>query len=187
MTYTIKQVSEMMSLPVSTIRYYDKMGLIPFLEKNESGYRHFRLPGVEFSDSRFCVLPFDQVVQFSERLVKSAFLRHCFRLLQVKMQTKNGKARICKKSAFPVFRMHERLMYRRSVIPFHFSNNSGLFYPMREELFTAYRCRTAKHSRNHSETQACVYNTGIETTQLRRALRLQGAARYLYIVRSCTT
>ena len=31
MTYTIKQVSEMMSLPVSTIRYYDKMGLIPFL------------------------------------------------------------------------------------------------------------------------------------------------------------
>ncbi len=25
MTYTIKQVSEMMSLPVSTIRYYDKM------------------------------------------------------------------------------------------------------------------------------------------------------------------
>ena len=28
MTYTIKQVSEMMSLPISTIRYYDKMGLI---------------------------------------------------------------------------------------------------------------------------------------------------------------
>ena len=42
MTYTIKQVSEMMSLPVSTIRYYDKMGLIPFLEKNESGYRIFK-------------------------------------------------------------------------------------------------------------------------------------------------
>ena len=83
--------------------------------------------------------------------------------------------------------VNERLMHRRSVIPFHFSNNSGLFYPMREELFTAYRCRTAKHSRNHSETQACVYNTGIETTQLRRALRLHGAARYLYIVRSRTT
>ena len=42
MAYTIKQVSEMMSLPVSTIRYYDKMGLIPFLEKNESGYRIFK-------------------------------------------------------------------------------------------------------------------------------------------------
>lgn len=42
MTYTIKQVSEMMSLPISTIRYYDKMGLIPFLEKNDSGYRIFK-------------------------------------------------------------------------------------------------------------------------------------------------
>ena len=42
MTYTIKQVSEMMSLLVSTIRYYDKMVLIPFLEKNESGYRIFK-------------------------------------------------------------------------------------------------------------------------------------------------
>ena len=42
MAYTIKQVSEMMSLPVSTIRYYDKMGLIPYLEKNESGYRIFK-------------------------------------------------------------------------------------------------------------------------------------------------
>ena len=42
MTYTIKQVSDMMSLPVSTIRYYDKMGLLPFLEKNESGYRIFK-------------------------------------------------------------------------------------------------------------------------------------------------
>lgn len=41
MTYTIKQVSEMISLPISTIRYYDKMGLIPFLEKNEAGYRIF--------------------------------------------------------------------------------------------------------------------------------------------------
>lgn len=42
MTYTIKQVSEMMSLPISTIRYYDKMGLIPFLEKNTAGYRIFK-------------------------------------------------------------------------------------------------------------------------------------------------
>lgn len=42
MSYTIKQVSEMMSLPISTIRYYDKMGLIPFLEKNKSGYRVFK-------------------------------------------------------------------------------------------------------------------------------------------------
>lgn len=41
MGYTIKQVSERMNLPVSTLRYYDKMGLLPGLERKESGYRVF--------------------------------------------------------------------------------------------------------------------------------------------------
>ncbi|MGN1183044.1 MAG: MerR family transcriptional regulator [Faecalibacillus sp.] len=42
MPYTIKQVSEMMNIPISTIRYYDKEGLLPFLEKKPSGYRVFK-------------------------------------------------------------------------------------------------------------------------------------------------
>ncbi|MGN0246710.1 MAG: MerR family transcriptional regulator [Lachnospiraceae bacterium] len=42
MPYTIKQVSEMMNIPISTIRYYDKEGLLPFLEKKPSGYRIFK-------------------------------------------------------------------------------------------------------------------------------------------------
>lgn len=41
MSYTIKEVSEMMHLPISTLRYYDKMGLLPGLERKESGYRVF--------------------------------------------------------------------------------------------------------------------------------------------------
>lgn len=41
MTYTIKDVSEMFNLPISTIRYYDKEGFFPFLERKESGYRVF--------------------------------------------------------------------------------------------------------------------------------------------------
>ena len=42
MPYSIKQVSEMMNIPISTIRYYDKMGLLPFLEKSPAGYRIFK-------------------------------------------------------------------------------------------------------------------------------------------------
>lgn len=42
MPHSIKQVSEMMNIPISTIRYYDKMGLLPFLEKSPSGYRMFK-------------------------------------------------------------------------------------------------------------------------------------------------
>ena len=40
-TYTIKEVAEHFSLPISTIRYYDKKGLLPFVSKNSSGYREF--------------------------------------------------------------------------------------------------------------------------------------------------
>ena len=38
--YTIRQVAEMFGLPVSTLRYYDKQGLFPGLERT-SGIRQF--------------------------------------------------------------------------------------------------------------------------------------------------
>ncbi|MBQ4086567.1 MAG: MerR family transcriptional regulator [Clostridia bacterium] len=41
MSYTIKEVSEMTGIPASTIRYYDKMGLLPFVERGPHGYRAF--------------------------------------------------------------------------------------------------------------------------------------------------
>lgn len=41
MEYTIKQVSEMTKIPVTTLRFYDKAGLLPFLKRKESGYRNF--------------------------------------------------------------------------------------------------------------------------------------------------
>ena len=40
-TYTIKEVADYFSLPISTIRYYDKKGLLPFVSKNKAGYRVF--------------------------------------------------------------------------------------------------------------------------------------------------
>ncbi len=38
--YTIGQISEMFSLPISTLRYYDKEGLFPGIER-QSGIRKF--------------------------------------------------------------------------------------------------------------------------------------------------
>ena len=38
--YTIGQVSEMFDLPVSTLRYYDREGLFPDIER-QSGIRRF--------------------------------------------------------------------------------------------------------------------------------------------------
>lgn len=41
MPYTIKQAAELMNLTPVTLRYYDKQGLLPFMERRESGYRIF--------------------------------------------------------------------------------------------------------------------------------------------------
>ena len=41
MYYTIKEVSKLSGLSIPTLRYYDKMGLLPGLERKESGYRVF--------------------------------------------------------------------------------------------------------------------------------------------------
>ena len=45
--YTIGQVSEMFGLPISTLRYYDKQGLFPGMERI-SGIRKFS--GKEIED-----------------------------------------------------------------------------------------------------------------------------------------
>jgi DNA-binding transcriptional MerR regulator len=42
MTYTISQVAEKMGVTVPTLRYYDKEGLLPFVDKNPDGTRVFK-------------------------------------------------------------------------------------------------------------------------------------------------
>ena len=41
MPYTIKQAAEIMHVTPTTLRYYDKQGLLPFMERKDSGYRIF--------------------------------------------------------------------------------------------------------------------------------------------------
>ena len=41
MKKTIQQVSQILNMPISTIRYYDKEGFLPFIERKPSGYRLF--------------------------------------------------------------------------------------------------------------------------------------------------
>ena len=40
-SYSIHEVAKLLGLATSTIRYYDKDGLLPFVERKESGYRVF--------------------------------------------------------------------------------------------------------------------------------------------------
>lgn len=40
-TYTIKEAANLLNLTPTTLRYYDKEGLLPFIGRKESGYRMF--------------------------------------------------------------------------------------------------------------------------------------------------
>lgn len=40
-TYSISQVSEILQIPSSTMRYYDSLNLLPQLQKNANGVRQF--------------------------------------------------------------------------------------------------------------------------------------------------
>ena len=42
MTYTIGEMAKMLEVPASTLRYYDKEGLLPFVERSAGGIRRFR-------------------------------------------------------------------------------------------------------------------------------------------------
>ena len=46
--YTIGQVSEMFDLPITTLRYYDKEGLLPFVARSSGGIRQFRESDIEW-------------------------------------------------------------------------------------------------------------------------------------------
>lgn len=47
MEYSIKEAAQMLNIPISTIRYYDKEGLLPSLERKSSGYRAFSERDIE--------------------------------------------------------------------------------------------------------------------------------------------
>ena len=47
MVYTVGEMAKLMGVPASTLRYYDKEGLLPFIERQESGCRVFSEKNME--------------------------------------------------------------------------------------------------------------------------------------------
>ena len=68
--YSIKQVSDMLGIPASTIRYYDKEGLLPFVQRKASGYRSFSESDVSLLRLIECLkqtgMPIKDIGQFAE-------------------------------------------------------------------------------------------------------------------------
>lgn len=67
--YSIKEVADILGLPASTIRYYDKQGLLPFIERSDSGYRRFSENDIELLKLIECLkktnMPIKDIRQFT--------------------------------------------------------------------------------------------------------------------------
>lgn len=70
--YTIKDAAEKMNVPTSTIRFYDKSGLLPFMERSESGYRLFSEKDIATLRIIDCLkktgMPIKEIKKFSDWL-----------------------------------------------------------------------------------------------------------------------
>jgi DNA-binding transcriptional MerR regulator len=68
MFYTISQVAKKFGLTAHTLRYYDKEGLFPFIERTDSGTRRFKEEDFGAISLIFCLkdtgLPIKQIRQF---------------------------------------------------------------------------------------------------------------------------
>lgn len=68
MHYTIGQVAKMQHLTISQIRYYDKQGLFPFLQRNEKGDRVFDEEALKYLEMILCLkntsMPIQKIKQF---------------------------------------------------------------------------------------------------------------------------
>lgn len=68
MVYTVKNVSEMLNISIHTLRYYDDIGLFPFVERNENNVRLFTDKDLEWvfvvHSLRSSGLPIKQVKQY---------------------------------------------------------------------------------------------------------------------------
>lgn len=48
MVYTVGEMAKMLGVSASTLRYYDKEGLLPFVERSSGGIRMFRDSDIEW-------------------------------------------------------------------------------------------------------------------------------------------
>lgn len=74
MGYTIAQASQKSNLSCYTLRYYDKEGLLPFVERSESGYREFSDGDLEWLALISCLkntgMPIKQIKEIIELTVQ---------------------------------------------------------------------------------------------------------------------
>ena len=70
MIYTVGEMAQKLGVPASTLRYYDKEGLLPFVERSSGGIRMFRESDFEWLQVIRCMkkagMPIKDIRQYIE-------------------------------------------------------------------------------------------------------------------------
>ena len=97
MVYTIGEMAKMLGVPASTLRYYDKEGLLPFVARSSGGIRQFRESDIEWLRVIGCMkkagMSIKDIRQYLELSMQGnntidtrlAMFRHQREVLQAKM------------------------------------------------------------------------------------------------------
>ncbi|WP_048000563.1 MerR family transcriptional regulator [Lactiplantibacillus herbarum] len=74
MTYTIKEVATKVGLTAYTLRFYDKQGLLPFVGRDQSGYRDFTEGDLHLLHTIICLkntgMPISHIRQYIDYVMQ---------------------------------------------------------------------------------------------------------------------
>lgn len=97
MAYSIAKTAKMFGVTAHTLRYYDKEGLLPFVERTPSGLRSFTESDLEWLKTIMCLkntgMPIKEIKQFIDLCLEgeSTFER---RLEIIRRQKENVEAQM---------------------------------------------------------------------------------------------
>ena len=79
MVYTVGEMAKLLGVTASTLRYYDKEGLLPFVERSSGGIRMFRESDIEWLRVIECMkkagMSIKDIRQYIELSMQGAELR----------------------------------------------------------------------------------------------------------------
>lgn len=70
MEYTIKEVTEKYELSASTLRYYEKEGLLPKIKKNQSNQRIYNDSDLQWLDIIMCMRKTGMTIAYIKRYIE---------------------------------------------------------------------------------------------------------------------
>ncbi|MGF0065826.1 MerR family transcriptional regulator [Lachnospiraceae bacterium SGI.085] len=99
MLYTVGEISKLLGIPSSTLRYYDKEGLLPFVERSSGGIRMFQEKDFEWLKIIECMkktgMPIKDIKNYIELTLQGddtiperlAFFQKQRRQLQIQLES----------------------------------------------------------------------------------------------------